>query len=61
MLFPKSRFLDMKKGNLSRIQIQLYSKHSIIRPGCFRLLEFEKKDSTGCLIETFSKYPDQVV
>ena len=32
----------------------LYSKVSIIRPGCSRLLEFEKKDSTGRLIETFS-------
>ena len=28
-----------------------YSKVSIIRPGRSRLLEFEKKDSTGCLIE----------
>ena len=37
-------------------------KMAIIRPGCSRLLEFEKKkDSTGRLIETFSKYPDQVV
>ena len=24
------------------------------------LLEFEKKNSTGCLIKTFSEYPDQV-
>ena len=32
-----------------------YSKLSIIRPGFSRLLEFEKKDRTGCLIETFSK------
>ena len=39
----------------------VYSKVSIIRPGRSRLLEFEKTDSTGCLIETFSKYPDQVV
>ena len=32
------------------------------RRACSRLLEFEKKySSTGCLIETFSKYPDQVV
>ena len=31
------------------------------RPGCSRLLEFKKKDSTGRLIETFSKYPDQAV
>ena len=38
-----------------------YSKVSIIRPGRSRLLEFEKKDSTGRLIETFSKYLDQVV
>ena len=38
-----------------------YSKLSIIRPGRSRLLEFEKKDSNGRLIETFSKYPDQVV
>ena len=40
----------------------MYSKVSIIRPGRSTLLEFEKKkESTGCLIETFSKYPDQVV
>jgi hypothetical protein len=38
-----------------------YSKVSIIRPGCSRLLEFEKKDSTGRLIQTFSKDPDQIV
>ena len=37
-----------------------YSKVSIIRPARYRLLEFEKK-STGGLIETFSKYPDQVI
>ena len=37
------------------------SKVSIIRPGSSRLLEFKKKDSTGRLIETFSKYPDQVI
>ena len=30
----------------------------IVRPGCSQLLEFKKKDSTGCLIETFYKYPD---
>ncbi len=29
-----------------------------MRPGRFRVLEFKKKDSTGCLIETFFKYPD---
>ena len=39
----------------------VYSKLSIIRPGRSMPLEFEKKDSTGRLIETFSKYPDQVV
>ena len=39
----------------------VYSKVSIIRPGRSRLLEFEKKDSAGRLIETFPKYPDQVV
>ena len=32
-----------------------------LRPGSSMLLEFEKKNSTGRLIETFSKYPDQVV
>ena len=32
-----------------------------LRPGRSMLLEFEKKNSTGRLIETFSKYPDQVV
>ena len=41
---------------------ELYSKLSIVRHGPSRLLEFEKKDSTGRLIEiVFSKYPDQVV
>ena len=30
----------------------------IVRLGHSQLLEFKKKDSTGCLIETFSKYPD---
>ena len=34
---------------------------SIIRTGCSRLLEFKKKNIIGCLIETFSKYPDKVV
>ena len=43
------------------VMLRVYSKVSIIRHDCSRLLEFEKKDSTGCLIETFSKYPDQVV
>ena len=38
-----------------------YSKVFFIRPGRSRLLEFGKKDSTGPLIETFSKYPDQVL
>ena len=38
-----------------------YSKVSSISPGRSRLLEFDKKDSTGLLIETFSKNPDQVV
>ena len=38
-----------------------YSKVSIIRPGRSRLLELEEKDSTGRLMETFSKYPDQDV
>ena len=37
-----------------------YSKDSIIRLGRSKLLEYEKKDSTGLLIETFSIYPDQV-
>ena len=31
----------------------LYSKVSIIRPGRYRLLEFEKKDGTGRLIDIF--------
>ena len=39
----------------------MYSKLSIIRSGRSGPLEFEKKDSTCHLIETFSKYPDQVV
>ena len=38
-----------------------YSKVSIIRPGHSRLRGFEKKDSTGRLIETFSKNLDQEV
>ena len=37
------------------------SKLFIIRPDRSRLLEFEKKDSTGCLLESFFKYPDQDV
>ena len=37
----------------------IYSKVSIIRPCHSRLLEFEKKDSAGCLIETFSKHTNQ--
>ena len=42
--------------------LQEYSKVSIIRPGRSRFLHrMWKKDGTGCLIETFSKYPDQVV
>ena len=41
--------------------IQLYSKVSIVRPSRSRLLEFEKKDSAGSLIETFGKCPDQIV
>ena len=36
-------------------------KLSIIRSGHSRLLEFEKKIVLTDLIETFSKYPDQVV
>ena len=38
-----------------------YSKVPIIRPGRFRLLEFEQKliICTSRLIETFSKCPDQ--
>ena len=39
----------------------IYSELTIIRLGRSRLVEFEKKDNTGCLIETFSKYSDQVV
>ena len=40
---------------------QSYSKLSIIRSGHSRLLEFEKKDSTGRLKDTFSKYPEHVI
>ena len=36
-------------------ELYCYSKVSIIRPGHSRLLGFEKKDSSGHLIETFSK------
>ena len=44
------------------MQYITYSKVSIIRPGCSRLLKFEKNIcNTGSLTETFSKYPDQVV
>ena len=49
---------------LSRVVLEFlspYYKLSIIRPGRSKLLEFEKKNSTGHLIETYSKYPDQVV
>ena len=37
-----------------------YSKVSFIRPSRSRLLEFEKKDSTGLLRETFYKIPVQI-
>ena len=41
----------------------VYSKLSIIRPGCSRLLEFEKKDRTGRLIEIFFQIsrPDRLI
>ena len=38
-----------------------YSKVSFIRSGHSRLLEFEKEDSTGRLIDTFSKCPEHVI
>ena len=51
-------FLNL--SDLLAIHIGKYAEVSIIRPGCFRLVEFEKKIVwTGFLIETFSKNPDQ--
>ena len=41
--------------------LSCFSKVSIIRHGRSTVLEFEMKYSTGGLIETFSKYPDQVI
>ena len=43
----------MKYGVPEKLLKEGYSKVSIIRP-------LKKKDSTGRLIDTFSKYPDQV-
>ena len=48
-------------NNVANFSWLSYSKLSIIRPGLSRLLEFEKKYSIGRLIESFSKYPDQVI
>ena len=57
-----SSFSSSSHKDLSRHdRHDVYSKVSIIRPGCSRLLEFEKKDITGRLIETFAKYLDQIV
>ena len=56
--------LVLKQVNVSKhgkILSYMLITVSIIRPGRSRHLEFEEKDSTGHLIETFSKYPDQVV
>ena len=42
----------------------VYPKLFIIRPGICRLLEFEKKDGSGGLIEIISKYvsrPDRSI
>ena len=52
-----NHFILLREGGSSCSD---YSKVSIIRPGCSMLQEFEK-NSTGHLIETFSKYPDQEV
>ena len=54
-------FTEHYKNYYVHHKTQNYSKVSIIRPGCSRLLEFEKKNSTGTLMETFTIYPDQVV
>ena len=54
-------FTERYKNYYVHHKPQNYSKVSIIRPGRSRLLEFWKKDSPGRFIETFSKYPDQVV
>jgi hypothetical protein len=42
-------------------KVRSYSKVSIIRPGCSKLLEFDKKLVLVVYLETFFKYPDQVV
>ena len=44
---------------MDTISAHSYSKVSIIRSGCSRLLEFEKINTTGLLIEAFQKNPDQ--
>ena len=61
--FKKMSFLSNPPKLIWRKLIQehksTYSKVSIIRPGHSRLLEFEKEiNSTGRLIETFSKNQD---
>ena len=54
----KIAFLHAEDSQLCKMSLA-YSMDSIIRPGRSRLLGFEKKDSTGCLLETFSKNLDQ--
>jgi hypothetical protein len=56
-----NRFLAFMLYAVHLRNSEVYSKLSIMKPDLSRLLEFEKKDSIGHLIETFSKYLDQVV
>ena len=67
--FVKIYFWIANQSESSIIKFELilmhqynYSKASIIKPGRSRLLEFEKKIVLLInLIDTFSKYPEQVV
>ena len=58
---PVNYYSISKQEASSLLEDTYYSKDSIIRPGRSRLLEFEKKDGPGCLIETFFKNLDQEV
>ena len=40
--------------------VHTHSKVSIIRPGCSKLLEFEKKNSIGCLISRTGREKETV-
>ena len=61
IMINSSRYLWKTNDMRENENLHHYSMDSIIRPGCSRFLGFEKKNSTGCLIETFSKNLDHDV